>query len=103
MKNVYLVSNPALVEVDCREKKSGLKVLMYHGASMIRNWIDEVEDLRIGQAHLNPSKIVKYMLRHRHLSPTHSSNVYIPSEKEDALAIREIPDIVFTGDLQYPA
>lgn len=99
MSNVYLVSNPAMVEIEAGEKKHGIKVLMYHGASMIRNWMDEVEELRIGKAHLNPSKIVKFMLRHRHLSPSHSSNVYVPSEKEDMLIINPIPDIVTTGDL----
>jgi DNA polymerase II small subunit len=99
MNNVFLVSNPALIEVDCAENKKGLKVLMYHGASMIRTWIDGIEELRIGKAHMNPTKIVKYMLRHRHLSPTHSSNVYVPSEREDSLVIKEVPDIVATGDL----
>jgi len=98
LNNVFLVSNPATVEIECNEKKAGFKVLMYHGASM-HGWIDEIEDLRIGQAHLNPTKIVKYMLKHRHLSPTHTSNVYIPSEKEDSLAIKETPDIIVTGDL----
>jgi len=39
------------------------------------------------------------MLRHRHLSPVHSANVYVPSEKEDTLVIKEIPDIILTGDL----
>jgi DNA polymerase II small subunit len=101
MKNVFLVSNPALVEIDCDtcNGKNGFKVLMYHGASMLRGWIDEIEDLRVGQAHQNPTKVIKYMLRHRHLSPTHSGNVYVPSETEDMLAIKEVPDIVVTGDL----
>src|SRR3989338_2399635 len=99
MKNVFLVSNPSTVEIECEQKKNGFKVLMYHGASMIRNWIDEIEELRLSQAHHNPSKIVKYMLRHRHLSPTHSSNVYVPSEKEDSMVIKDVPDIIVTGDL----
>lgn len=97
--NLYLLSNPALVEIDSSEGKKGLKVLMYHGASMIRNWMDEIEDLRLGKAHLNPTKISKYMLKHRHLSPSHSSNVYVPGEKEDSMVIKEIPDILVTGDL----
>ncbi len=101
MKKLFLVSNPALVEIDCDTcgGKNGFKVLMYHGASMFRGWIDEIEDLRLSQAHLNPTKVIKYMLRHRHLSPTHSGNVYVPSEKEDMLIIKEVPDIVLTGDL----
>jgi DNA polymerase II small subunit len=99
MKNVFLVSNPALVEIDCGLKKKGIKVLMYHGASMIRSWMDQIEELRLLRAYQNPCKITKYMLRHRHLSPTHSTNVYVPSEKGDSLAITEIPDIIATGDL----
>ena len=99
MKNVFLVSNPALIEIETIGTKRGVKVLMYHGASMLRGWIDEIEDLRVGKAHLNPTKVVKYMLRHRHLSPTHSGNVYVPSEKEDMMIIKEVPDIVVTGDL----
>lgn len=99
LQNLSLVCNPALVEINCGEKKKGIKVLMYHGASMLRGWIDEIEDLRVGQAHLYPSKVVKYMLRHRHLSPSHSANVYVPSEKEDPMIIKEVPDIITTGDL----
>jgi DNA polymerase II small subunit len=99
MPNVFLVSNPATIEIEANKQSRGIRVLMYHGASMIRNWVDEVEELRLIKAHQNPSKISKYMLRHRHLSPTHSSNVYVPSEKEDPLAIKQIPDILVTGDL----
>lgn len=98
MSNVYLVSNPALIEMNCCEKKAGFKVLIYHGASM-HSWIDEIEDLRQGQANLNPSKVVKYLLKHRHLSPMHSGNVYVPGENEDSLVIKEIPDIIVTADL----
>lgn len=97
MNNLFLVSNPSLIEIES-EKKRGIKVLMYHGASM-HHWIDEIDELRTGQANLYPSRIVKYMLKHRHLSPTHGGNIYVPSEKEDALAIKEIPDIIFTGDM----
>ncbi len=96
--NLYLLSNPAMVEIDATDRKKGLKVLMYHGASM-HGWIEEIEELRQGKAHMNPPKVVKYMLKHRHLSPMHSSNVYIPSDKEDCLTIKEIPDVVVTGDL----
>jgi len=29
----------------------------------------------------------------------HSGNVYVPGENEDSLAIKEIPDILVTGDM----
>ena len=98
MENVFLVSNPSTIEIDCAGGKKGLKVLMYHGASM-HGWVDEIEDLRMGQANLYPAKIVRYLLRHRHLSPMHSANVYVPGEKEDSMIIKEVPDVIATGDL----
>lgn len=98
IKNLFLVSNPALVEIECNGKRNGLKVLMYHGASL-HSWIDEIEELRVGKANLNPAKVIKYLLRHRHLSPTHLSTTYVPSEKEDFLVIKEVPDIIATGEM----
>jgi len=98
MHNVFLVSNPTLIEIESTNKKRGFKVLMYHGASM-HSWIDEIEDLRTGQTNLNPTKAIKYMLRHRHLSPMHSGNTYVPSEKEDPLIIKEVPDVIAVGDM----
>ncbi|MBM3246970.1 hypothetical protein FJZ17_00290 [Candidatus Pacearchaeota archaeon] len=98
INNLFLVSNPALIEIESSERKPGFKVGMYHGASM-HDWIDSIEDLRQGQANKNPSKVVKYMLRHRHLSPMHAGNVYVPSDKEDMQMIKEVPDIMATGDM----
>jgi DNA polymerase II small subunit len=98
IENLYLVSNPANIEIGCTENKSGFNVLMYHGASM-HGWVDELESLRMEKANHNPSKIIKHLLKHRHLSPTHSANVYIPSEKEDPLVIKTVPDIIVTGDM----
>jgi len=96
--NLYLVSNPASIEIGCVKNKEGINVLIYHGASM-HGWIDELESLRLEKANHNPSKIIKHILKHRHLSPIHSANVYIPSEKEDPLIIKTIPDIIVTGDM----
>ena len=39
------------------------------------------------------------MLRHRHLSPIHSGTTYVPGDKEDFLLIKEVPDIMVTGDM----
>jgi len=64
--------------------------------------INEIDSLRLNKAHNSPTSVVKYMLKKRHLAPTHSLVTYIPLEKEDALLINEIPDIVATGDLHRP-
>ena len=96
LKNVVLLGNPSMVELVNNGRK-GIKVLMYHGASM-NSVISEIEELRIMKAHQYPARVVKYLLKRRHLAPMHSSVVYIPSDK-DLLVIREVPDVMVTGDL----
>ena len=96
ISNLNLVSNPALIEL-----YGGFKVLMYHGASM-HSLVDEIDDIRLNYKHNSPTRIVRELLKRRHLAPTHGSVVYIPNEKEDPLTISQIPDIVATGDLHRP-
>jgi DNA polymerase II small subunit len=98
LENVVLVSNPAVIEVTNGIKGRGLKILMYHGASM-NSYINEIESLRLGKAHDNPAKVVKELLKRRHLASMHSFVTYIPSDKQDPLLIREVPDIINTADL----
>jgi DNA polymerase II small subunit len=104
--NLHLVSNPSLIEVGGGIDKSGksiegFKVLMYHGASM-HNVINEIEELRLANAHSTPARVVKHLLLRRHLAPTHGATTYIPDKNEDSMLIKEIPDIVATGDLHKP-
>jgi DNA polymerase II small subunit len=98
LENLTLVSNPALVNVGATGAFSGFKVLMYHGASF-HSLINDIEELRIVNAHHSPSRVVKHILRKRHLSPTHSAVVYIPMETTDPLAITIVPDILTTGEI----
>ena len=97
IKNLHLVSNPSFIEVGQDTK---FKILMYHGASM-HSFVNEIEELRLSKANDTPGKIVKHLLKRRHLSPTHSTATYVPFD-EDALLIREVPDIIATGDLHRP-
>jgi len=99
LENLIFVSNPAMIEIGNGEGngKRGIKILMYHGASM-SNYVNEIERLRIGRAHDNPSLVVKELLKRRHLCSIHSSVTYVPSENRDFLLIHEIPDIINTGD-----
>lgn len=100
IENLILVSNPSMIEITNNGKR-GIKILMYHGASM-NSLISEIESLRIIKAHDTPSKVVRYMLKFRHLGPIHSAVTYIPNENTDELAIKEIPDIITTADLHKP-
>lgn len=92
MPNVTLVTNPCMIEL-----AGGFKVLMYHGASM-HGIIEEIEEIRTKYGHRSPTRVVKEMLKRRHLSPMHGSCDYIPNEKRDFLTIDVVPDIVCTGD-----
>ena len=89
--NLYLVPNPALVEID-----GGFKILMYHGAS-INSFIDEMPEIRTKYGHRRPTLVVKEFLKRRHLAPMHGMMDYIPCEK-DSLVIENVPDIIVTGD-----
>jgi len=97
LENLILVSNPALVEIGATKEGPGFKVLMYHGASLL-NFVDDIEELRLNKAIKTPTKIVKYCLTKRHLSPQHNSSDYLPVKEGDPFVIREVPDVVATGD-----
>jgi DNA polymerase II small subunit len=99
LENAILVSNPALIEIT-NDGRRGIKILMYHGASM-SSYVNEIESLRLGKAHDFPAKVVKELLKRRHLASMHSSVTYIPYEK-DYLMINEIPDIINTADFHKP-
>ncbi len=123
MKNLFLVPNPALVEI-C----GGFKILMYHGAS-INRFIDEIPVLRkpkvgstltdsklklvgadsrdsvvgnrkseVGGGYKSPTRVVKEMLKRRHLAPVHGLMDYIPCKDKDPMVIDVIPDIIATAD-----
>ncbi len=98
LPNIYFVSNPSFIEVGGNDLREGFKILMYHGASM-HGVINEIEELRVNNAHSNPTRVVKYLLRKRHLAPSHGVTTYLPNADRDPMIIREVPDIVLTGDL----
>jgi DNA polymerase II small subunit len=95
LKNLILITNPSFVQI------RDFKVLVYHGASM-HEVINEIEELRTKWKHDSPTKVVRELLKRRHLATTHGSVTYIPGEKEDPLVISQVPDIVLTGDLHKP-
>src|SRR3989344_2545739 len=96
--NLFLVSNPSLIEIESQNEKSGIKILMYHGASM-HPIMGEIEELRLINGHHYPAKVVKHLLLRRHLAPSHGDMVYIPHAIDDPLLIKEVPDIITTADL----
>lgn len=92
MENLTLVPNPSLVEID-----GGFRILMYHGAS-INYFIEEIPEIRMNYGHNSPTRVVREMLKRRHLAPIHGMADYIPCERGDSLVIDKIPDIIATAD-----
>ncbi|GIU68497.1 MAG: hypothetical protein KatS3mg001_347 [Candidatus Pacearchaeota archaeon] len=94
LRNVYLVSNPSYVNISSSESFSGFDVLIYHGFSY-PFYASTVPSLMEGGLN-SPEKIMAYLLKNRHLSPTYSSTQIFPLEK-DELIIKKIPDIFVSG------
>ena len=91
MENVFITSNPCYVNIGEKEDFSGFFVLTYHGFSY-PFYANSIPSLIKKRAMNCPEEIMKYLLKNRHLAPTHASTQYFPSE-EDGLLITEIPDI----------
>ncbi len=91
MKNVILTENPCNLNIGAKENFSGFDVLTYHGFSF-PFYANNVSKLMLKRAMNCPEEIMKYLLKNRHLAPTHASAQYFPLE-EDALMIRKTPDI----------
>ncbi len=97
LPNVYPVSNPAYVTLDKTPDFPGLTVLVYHGYSF-DYYVANVESIRTKGGYDRADLIMKFLLQRRHLSPTHSATLYIPSAT-DNLVIRKVPDIFATGHI----
>ncbi len=97
LPNVYLVSNPAMVNIDRTENFSGFDVLLYHGYSF-DYYIANVESIRTKGGYDRADLVMKFLLQRRHLAPAHSSTLYLP-DSFDNLVISRVPDIFVTGHI----
>ncbi len=95
MENVTLATNPCKVNIAKRDGFQGIDLLMYHGFSFFY-YVDNIPSLIQASAKNAPEKVMTYLLKNRHLAPTHTSVQYYPLE-EDPFIIDKIPDIFFSG------
>ena len=95
LKNITLTTNPSLINIGAKKNFSGFDVLAYHGFSF-PYYANTIPSLIAGQAINSPDKIMAYLLKNKHLAPTHTSIQYSPSRK-DSLMIRKAPDIFVSG------
>ena len=95
LSNITLVTNPCIINIGERGDFSGFDILLYHGFSF-PYYANNIPKLMFEKTMNEPEKIMKYLLKNRHLAPTHGSNQYFPLEK-DGLLIRKSPDIFVSG------
>jgi len=95
MENVVITNNPATLNIGAVGGFSGFDVLTYHGFSF-PYYAGTVNSLIKTRAMNQPELIMKYLLKNRHLAPTHASVQYFPSE-QDAHFIKNVPDIFVSG------
>jgi len=98
MENVILVSNPSYVSIDVSDEFSGIDVLLYHGYSLIY-YADAISSIRANGGQKLVDDIMIYLLKRRHLAPSHGATLYVPDTYEDPLVIDPIPDIFATGHI----
>jgi DNA polymerase II small subunit len=91
LENVILTENPCSLNIGIKKDFSGFNVLTYHGFSF-PFYANNISKLMLKKAMNSPEEIMKYLLKNRHLAPTHTSVQYFPLER-DPLIIREVPDI----------
>ncbi len=95
LKNVILTQNPAMVNIASRGDFSGFNVLTYHGYSF-HYYANNIEYLMKEKAVHKPELIMAFLLKNRHLAPTHASTLYYPYD-DDPLLIKQVPDIFVSG------
>ncbi len=101
MENVFFTTNPSVVNLGKTKNFAGFNILMYHGFSY-PHYMDNVDSLRLANAKLKPDMIMHFLLKKRHLAPTHASTTYFPSEK-DFLLIENPPDIFLSAHTHHTA
>ena len=90
--NVIFIGNP------CYMKINGIVILSYHGQS-----IQDFATTLPGLSQNKPTKIMKEMLKRRHLAPMYGNITSIAPEKEDYMVIDIIPDVFVTGHVHVTA
>tara|TARA_Y100000034_G_scaffold119266_1_gene160857 strand:+ start:3906 stop:5522 length:1617 start_codon:yes stop_codon:yes gene_type:complete len=95
LKNVILVTNPSQINIGSRKGFSGFNILLYHGYSY-HYYANNVPRLMKEKAVHQPDKLMHYILKQKHLAPTHSSTLYFPS-LDDPLIIKNAPDIFISA------
>ena len=102
LNNAIMVSNPAMINIGSTSDFEGFDVMMYHGYSF-DYYVAEVDSLRTQGGYDRADLIMKFLMKRRHLAPSHLSTQYIPDNKKDPLVIEKVPDIFISGHIHKTA
>ena len=102
LKNTLLVSNPATVRIGIKQDFPGFDCLIYHGYSF-DHYVANVDSIRLNGGYERADLIMRFLLRSRHLAPTHTSTLINPTPDYDALFIDPVPDFFITGHIHRTA
>lgn len=96
LPNVIMVSNPAIVNLGKTEVFNGFDILLYHGYSF-DYYFKEVESIRNNGGYDRADLMMQFLLQRRHLAPSYTSTLFLPTPEVDNLIISKIPDVFATG------
>jgi DNA polymerase II small subunit len=95
IKNMTLVSNPSTVRIH-----KMFDILIYHGYCF-DHYMNNIDYLRKAGSYEASDVMMEFVLKKRHLAPTHISALYIPDIDRDFRVIERVPDIFVTGHIHY--
>ena len=96
--NTFFVSSPSIVNIGSNNDFSGFNVLLYHGFSF-PYFANNIESIRFAGGLESTDKIMAYLLKKRHLAPTHGSTRMQMGFETDPLVIEKIPDFFVSGHI----
>lgn len=96
MPNVFIFSNPSIVNIGSYDGFSGFNVLAYHGYSY-DYYVNNINELRLNGGYDKITNTMKFLLKKRHLSPKHGGSTYLPDPESDDLVIDKVPDFFVSG------
>ena len=98
LDNVSIVSNPAVINIGEYDGFDGFNILMYHGFSF-DYYIDKVDSIRENGGYDRADLVMKFLMKKRHLAPSHGSTLFVVDPDRDELIIDEIPDFFVSGHI----
>ncbi|MBW3023007.1 metallophosphoesterase [Candidatus Woesearchaeota archaeon] len=98
LPNVFIVSNPAWINIESAGGFEGFDVLLYHGMSF-NYYAENVKTISTSGGNTRADMIMKFLLQRRHLAPSHTSTTYMPETDDDPLVVDGVPDFFVTGHI----